>query len=260
MEEIKKAADSLLSAFRRNPTILMSDELGEFRNFVVDEWPKLMQRGGHVRPASPPSIVEEDDDEEEEAPPDAPLDPEEAEKWTALAKASLTDDERIANWTNAIRAEPTARRYTERGEVYLTKHENQLALDDAASATRINPDSARSIRLRAVAKFNLNDAASAYADMCEAQKIDYDESYDMIQAQMKDAAAKQKDHTPNDDALKSNDSPPPLPSGGLPGGLPGGLDLGSFMNNPAVMNMAQNMMKDPELMRQMMQSMGAPPR
>jgi len=54
--------------------------------------------------------------------------------------------------------------------------------------------------------------------------------------------------------------------GGMPGmpgagGAPGGFDLGGFLNNPALMNMATQMLSDPNMQNMMSQMMsgGAPP-
>merc|ERR1719402_958209 len=50
------------------------------------------------------------------------------------------------------------------------------------------------------------------------------------------------------------------PAGGMPMfpgmGGPGGLDLGSFLNNPALMNMATTMLSDPNMQQMMSQMMG----
>merc|ERR1719430_1797381 len=50
------------------------------------------------------------------------------------------------------------------------------------------------------------------------------------------------------------------PAGGMPMfpgmGGPGGLDLGSFLNNPALMNMATTMLQDPNMQAMMGQMMG----
>merc|ERR1711936_364611 len=50
-------------------------------------------------------------------------------------------------------------------------------------------------------------------------------------------------------------------AGGIPGlfpgmGGPGGMDLGNFLNNPALMNMATTMMSDPNMQSMMSQMMG----
>merc|ERR1712098_489625 len=61
-----------------------------------------------------------------------------------------------------------------------------------------------------------------------------------------------------EDKVKSGVSPgmggmPPM----FPGmGGPGGLDLGSFLNNPALMNMATTMLSDPNMQQMMSQMMG----
>ena len=77
---------------------------------------------------------------------------------------------------------------------------------------------------------------------------------------------------PNNESYKSNlklandkmqgqggASPGPMPFG-MPG-MGGGMDLGAMLNNPALMNMAQNMMQDPNMqnmMSQMMSGMNLP--
>lgn len=50
-------------------------------------------------------------------------------------------------------------------------------------------------------------------------------------------------------------------AGAFPGGLgglagPGGMDIGSFLNNPALMNMASTMLQDPHMQNMMAQMMG----
>merc|ERR1712128_346421 len=50
-------------------------------------------------------------------------------------------------------------------------------------------------------------------------------------------------------------APPMFPGMGGMGG-PGGLDLGSFLNNPALMNMATTMLSDPNMQQMMGQMMG----
>jgi len=53
-----------------------------------------------------------------------------------------------------------------------------------------------------------------------------------------------------------------MPGAGGEGGAPGGFDLGGFLNNPALMNMATQMLSDPNMqnmMSQMMSGGGAPP-
>merc|ERR1712058_60655 len=56
--------------------------------------------------------------------------------------------------------------------------------------------------------------------------------------------------------------PPGFP-GMFPGmGGPGGMDIGSFLNNPALMNMATTMLSDPnmqQMMGQMMSGLGGVP-
>merc|ERR1719209_975374 len=65
-----------------------------------------------------------------------------------------------------------------------------------------------------------------------------------------------------EDKVKSGVAPSGGMGGMFPGmGGPGGMDLSSFLNNPALMNMATTMLQDPNMqamMGQMMGGMGGP--
>merc|ERR1719230_2481999 len=60
-----------------------------------------------------------------------------------------------------------------------------------------------------------------------------------------------------EDKVKSGVAPSGGMGGMFPGmGGPGGMDLSSFLNNPALMNMATTMLQDPNMQAMMSQMMG----
>jgi hypothetical protein len=119
----------------------------------------------------------------------------------------------------------------------LTKHSN------SATATR----------LRSKVYWATNKPVDAYRDMCVAQQIDYDEEYHSMHMKMKKAVESKKDETPeiipetvpktvpgtsnNMEDLMKNFNPE---------------NLQAMLQNPALVNMAQSMMQDPQAMQNMM--------
>ena len=194
-------------------------------------------------PSSFPTFVDED----EEMPPSPSSFPEEtfvdedgAVRATNGAREASDPHDAIALYNLALAKSPTSRRHADRGALHMDVSDYRAALADAEASLQLNGDSVRGLRLRARAKWMLNDS-SAYLDMCEAQRIDYDDEYDALHAQMKVA-------------YEQEDAPPP-PAASRPAGM-GNLD--ELMANPAIMNMAQNLMSNPEMVQQAQQLMSDP--
>ena len=245
----------ILDEIRADP-LLLSTRYRALAIFYETEFAELMGRADQdedeeecvppseaCQPASSALTSSEDEDVEEDVPPSSEDD---VVSLTAKARSEGDDRVSIALYTRAITAEASCRRYIERGERHLKLNENEKAQSDADNALRMNQDSARAYRLRSLALWNMNKASRAYMDMCEAQRIDYDDSYDALQQQIKDAIEKEE---PTVDSL------PTMPQG-LPN-LPAGMDLNEFMQNPQIMSMAQSMLNNPDFMRSMMQNMSA---
>lgn len=217
------------------PSVLSSDELQFFRECMHRHRsyfsPEVDAGNGDL-------IDEQDESDEEDAPP-VVYDEEAAQRETELARTTPDALAKLECYTRAIQYNPSSRHYVERATVHLDCDDVQLALSDANEAVKHNPDSAKALRLRARIHWRLDNAKRAYADMCEAQRIDYDDEYDVLHAQMKKAH------------LEAAAPSPPSPS--IPTDFPGGnIDLASLMNNPQLMGMAQNMMSNPEFMQQML--------
>lgn len=219
------ALRSALDYVDAHPGALASSELAFFR-----DW---MAKRGCVFGA-----LTEDDEEEEEYEP--PPDVEGADEEMELAR-STDGEERLSHYNRAVELDPSqSRRFAERGEYHFELQDYPSARRDADRALELKPDSVKGLRLRANVAWMENDVRLAYLTMCEAQRNDYSDEWDPLHRQMKEAfdesiAAKQA-------------SPSPSP----PHAQNGGIDMNAFMQSPAVQEMAQNLMKNPALMQQMM--------
>lgn len=114
----------------------------------------------------------------------------------------------------------------------MQKKEYDTVISLANAILQINPDSVKAYRCRSEANWYKNNVKDAYFDMCEAQKIDYSEEYDVLHDQMKTAFS----------ATQANREPK-IPN----------FNLQEMMNNPAILQMAQNMMNDPNMMNMVAQ-------
>lgn len=178
-------------------------------------------------------VAESGSEDEEVAPPEAPLE----------------DDEEMEALDQAVAETMSCRTFANRASLKLDRGLLPEALADAEKAVELNPDSARALRLRARTKHLMNDSIGAFSDMSTAQQIDYNDDFNALHAQMKiEKEKKEREAKPA--------APPPLPN--MAGA---GVDFATLMNNPAFVNMAQNMMSNPEFMKGVfadMQRRGAP--
>ena len=104
-------------------------------------------------------------------------------------EARLLDIEAL---TAAIRLEPAAHHYATRGFAFLKRGRLQDALGDANRALQINSDSARAYLLRAKTHWELRNHTDAYSDMCQAQRIDYNEEHDDLHQMMRRAGQRKR--------------------------------------------------------------------
>lgn len=220
----------VLSEVRENPSLLRSRH-SQLVSFYETDYHTLLRL----------AVTNCDADEEldEEMPP-PPQTTENPDILTDCARDETNDRLAIEVYTRSINICPTCRRYVERGERYIRCGEFVAARTDATSALKLNVDSARAYRLRSIAAWNMNDAAAAYKDMCDAQRIDYDETVDALHQQMMASVKKDQVNRPQPFAA-----------------MPSSMDFNSLLQNPQLMDMAQSMLKNPELMRSMMEGVGS---
>ncbi|KAJ2780981.1 Small glutamine-rich tetratricopeptide repeat-containing protein 2 [Coemansia javaensis] len=139
--------------------------------------------------------------------------------------------------------------YGNRAAAYSQTGEHQKAVDDAKKALEIDPAYSKGYSRLGLAYFGLGsykEAADAYE-----KGLELDPANPSMLKSLEHARAKIAESP--EGAAAARDVPSAGSSGGaggLGGGL-GGLDLGSLMNNPALMGMAQNMMANGGLERLM---------
>ncbi|CAK9440302.1 uncharacterized protein LODBEIA_P44020 [Lodderomyces beijingensis] len=189
----------------------------------------------------------------------------------------------IAKYTEAIALDPTNVVYlSNRAAAYSSARDHQQAIEDAKKAIQLNPEFSKAYSRLGLAEFALGNpkaAMEAYQKgldvegetKSEAMRKGYETAKKRVEEQLEDSIST----TDRDDGASRGGAGSGAGAGGLPdfgsmfggAGGPGG-GMGSFadmMNNPQLMQAAQQMMSNPDAMqnilnnpaiRQMAQSMG----
>jgi len=143
-------------------------------------------------------------------------------------------------------------------QTYITnakKHINNESYTEALNTLNTilqkHSNSATATRLRSKVYWLTNNPKDAYRDMCVAQQIDYDEEYHSMHMEMKKAVDSAKETQPE---ILPRIEPDPTSAHGMEDIMKNinPQNLQSLLQNPALMNMAQNMMQDPQAMQNMM--------
>ncbi|WBW73351.1 TRC complex (ER membrane insertion) TPR repeat subunit Sgt2 [Schizosaccharomyces osmophilus] len=173
----------------------------------------------------------------------------EAEKYKAQGNEAIAKKEyqsAVDLYTKAIELDPTSPvYYSNRAAAYSQLGQYESSVEDALTSLSIDPKHARAYGRLGRAKLSLGDAAAA-AD-AYAKGLELDPSNDVLKRGL-EAAKEQINPSSDVEAQGSTtEQSRDAGAGGMPdlgslfsGGMP---DLGSLMNNPAIMNMAQNMMQ-----------------
>ncbi|EPX72629.1 SGT2 family TPR repeat protein [Schizosaccharomyces octosporus yFS286] len=173
----------------------------------------------------------------------------EAEKFKAQGNEAIAKKEyqgAVDLYTKAIELDPTSPvYYSNRAAAYSQLGQYESAVEDALTSLSIDPKHSRAYGRLGRAKLSLGDAAAA-AD-AYAKGLELDPSNDVLKRGL-EAAKNQVNSSSDVEARGSTaEQPRDAGAGGMPdlsslfsGGMP---DLGSLMSNPAIMNMAQNMMQ-----------------
>jgi len=136
--------------------------------------------------------------------------------------------------------------YCNRAAAHSKMNNHHLAIEDCQRAIDMDPSYSKAYGRMGLAHSSLNKHKEAVDNFKKALELEPDnESY---KSNLQIA----------EDKVKSGVTPAP---GGFPGmfpgmGGPGGMDLGNFLNNPALMNMATTMLSDPNMQSMMSQMMG----
>jgi len=92
-------------------------------------------------------------------------------------KSSGKLEEALEKYTAAIlAAQPSALLYANRADVLSKLKRAKHAIRDCDEALKINPDSAKALRIRGIAKKSLEMYEEALKDLSQAQAIDYDDN------------------------------------------------------------------------------------
>ncbi|KAM0786355.1 hypothetical protein ACM66B_001826 [Microbotryomycetes sp. NB124-2] len=153
----------------------------------------------------------------------------------AYAEAIESDDKNPVYWSN-------------RAAAHSQLQNHSSAISDARQALVIDPKFSKAYSRLGHALFSSGE----YQEAVEAYEKGLE--LDPSNATMKSSLATAKGRLPKPEASASDDAgSAPVSSRGAPGagagaggfpGLPGGMDLASLMNNPAIMQMAQQMMSN----------------
>ena len=207
--------------------------------------------------------------------------PSEAPVAPAAPAEELSEEERAKNWEEAEKCKGE-------GNDHLKKKEYDEAVAAYTRALELRPDYHIYLANRAAALTHLSRHSEAVTDCKRA--IEVDPGYVKAYSRLGFAYYQLKQYTesvsayerglaldPNNTTMKQGmenaqhqlqvASSSGAAAGGLPGGLPGGLgglmgqlggnpDIAALMQNPAMMQMAQQMMSDPAAMSSMMEAMG----
>ncbi|AGO11265.1 AaceriACR005Wp [[Ashbya] aceris (nom. inval.)] len=178
------------------------------------------------------------------------------------AMASKDYDTAIEKYTAAIEVLPTdAVYYANRAAAYSSLQQYEKAVEDAKKATEVDPSYSKGFSRLGYAKYALGkheEALEAYKKVLdiegdnatEAMRRDYESAKRKVEQSINmDRSA---DGNESRDAAESSAGGSGMPdlSSMLGGGLGGGL--GGLLNNPQVMQAAQQMMQNPSAIQEMM--------
>jgi len=143
--------------------------------------------------------------------------------------------------------------YCNRAAAHSKMNNHHLAIEDCQRAIDMDPSYSKAYGRMGLAHSSLNKHKEAVENFKKALELEPDnESYKSNLQIAEDKVS----------SGVTQAGPPGFP-GMFPGmGGPGGMDIGSFLNNPALMNMATTMLSDPnmqQMMGQMMSGLGGVP-
>eukprot|EP00833_Pecoramyces_ruminatium_P002997 jgi/Orpsp1_1/1177029/evm.model.c7180000059902.1 len=154
-------------------------------------------------------------------------------------------DEAIKLYSEAIELNgKNAIYYANRAAAYSQLGQHEKAIEDALKAVEINPQYSKGYSRLAHAQYCLGkfeEAVKSYEKVLEL---------DPNNASIKQSLELAKSKVSGESTRSGDSSSSSAGAGGMPN--LGNLDFASLMNNPAIMNMAQEMMKNPEALNNLM--------
>lgn len=188
------------------------------------------------------------------------------------AMAARNFEEAIAKYTEAIGLDGSNVVYlSNRAAAYSSSSQHDKAVEDAEKAIELNPDFSKAYSRLGLAKFALGDAKAAMEAYKKGLEVEGDKKSDGMTKGYETAKRRVEEElersiSPNDEASSTSETARSAPAAGAAagasaGGLPdfssmfggGGMpSLSEMMNNPQIMQAAQQMMLDPNAMQNLM--------
>ncbi|CCH62052.1 hypothetical protein TBLA_0G01050 [Henningerozyma blattae CBS 6284] len=203
------------------------------------------------------SISDKDEEEDKELAAKAEALKLEGNKAMAAKDYNLA----VEKYNAAIKLVPTkAVYYANRAAAYSSQEKYDEAIKDAESAIKVEPNWSKGYSRLGFAKFAQGKSQEALEAYKKALEVDGDKATDIMKRDYETAKKKveqslnvEKSATPSASASAS------ASAGGMPdmASMLGG-GLGSFLNNPQIMQAAQQMMSNPRAMEQMESMMQNP--
>ena len=195
-----------------------------------------------------------------------------AEAKSKASNAFNTGDYAVAvdEYTKAILIAPSPLTYAKRAEVLIKLRRPNAAIRDCDAALKMNPDSAKALKIRGAACRYLGRWNDANRDLSAGLNADFDETYGEIHKKVlsvvhemhvregkkraeREAKAKAEVERRRAEAAKAQaDAAAAGAAGGMPGGMPSGGFPGMGGGIPGVPpGVAEKLASDPDLMKAM---------
>lgn len=198
-----------------------------------------------------------------------------AEAKSKASNAFNTGDYAVAvdEYTKAILIAPSPLTYAKRAEVLIKLRRPNAAIRDCDAALKMNPDSAKAMKIRGAACRYLGRWNDANRDLSAGLNADFDETYGEIHKKVlsvvhemhvregkkraeREAKAKAEVERRRAEAAKAQADAAAAAAAGAAGGMPGGMPSGGFPGMgggiPGVPpGVAEKLASDPDLMKAM---------
>merc|ERR1712157_619723 len=181
--------------------------------------------------------------------------------------SSGDNEKALEKYTAAIlAAAPSALLYANRANVLLKLSRPEHAIRDCDAALKLNPDSAKALRIRGLSKKSLELYEDALKDLSQAQTIDYDDSvaehlkictekhmeYERLMGEKRKEETERMRKRAEEIRKSQEESKSSTPPGGMPAGFAGLMsslmsdpELAAGMQNPKVMQAFSELMSGP---------------
>ncbi|KAI5951814.1 sgt2 [Candida jiufengensis] len=263
-ESMDVAIDCIADAFEVNKDDEKSTIDSKFGGKSLSE---LLKSQATITKEDEPTPIEVDEETKQKA--------DESKIEGNRAMAAKDYDTAISKYTEAIGLDPTNVVYlSNRAAAYSSAKKHEQAVEDAEKAIKLNPKFSKAYSRLGLAQYALGDAKAAMEaykngldiegdNKSEAMKKGYETAKRRVEELLEDSISTNERGTGSNNNNNSSSNPGAGP-GGLPdfssllgglggaGGAGGMPNFAELMNNPALMQAAQQMMSDPQAMQNLL--------